>query len=229
MKYLVIIPTLNAEENILNVYEGIKKHNKGVDVLFVNQGSDDRTTYLLNNNEIPRLEFPVRASYYDAISIGLQYADENNYDAVIEFDDKERFPVEDISKLFDEFKYKKSDFIFGSRYLNKRVPFRKKLGTSLLRFSVWITTGKKISDPSTRFMLYSKKAIKAFAKKDTYNDPTPDRIVQLIWMGYTYSEVQTTLKTKYQNLDGVWVAIAHHLGWVLSILFVRPFRMKGKK
>lgn len=228
MKTLVLIPTLNAEEQILDIYEGIKKNCKNVDVLVINQGSSDRTTQLLQNNNIPCLEFPVKAKYYDAVALGIKWAEENKYDALIEFDDKGRFSIDGICSIIDEFKYSKKDFIFGSRYLSKKAPFRKKLGNRLLRISVRLTTGKKLTDPSTRFKLYGKQAIKFFSDK---YDPTPDRIVQLIGMGYTYSEIQSSLNDgfKYQSFDGVWSSIAQHIGWILSILFVRPFRIRGKK
>ena len=47
MKICVIIPTLNEEKNILNIFSKIKKTRIKLDILFVDDDSSDRSQELI--------------------------------------------------------------------------------------------------------------------------------------------------------------------------------------
>ena len=84
MKTLVIIPIKNAYKNILQTVDDVKRLGSHVDYIVVDYGSTDNTKYLLQNNNIQYLKFPIESTYGEAISLGMTYAKEKEYDAIIE-------------------------------------------------------------------------------------------------------------------------------------------------
>lgn len=224
MKKIIIVSCLNSENTILKTMEYLKRNAPQIDILIIDQGSTDRTKTILRNNKFQRIEFPIESSYHKAVSLGLLYAYKNNYDIAIEFDEKMPQYAKDIPYLLETHKNHKSDLVLASRFIFEKPPGRKNLQDKLMRHSVKVSTFKKITDPAMKFKLYSKKAINFFAKIKKDENPTPDRIVQIIRSGFTFKEIQV----KYQKIKlNNWKL----MGWILSILFVNPFKInwKGRK
>lgn len=223
MKSLIIIPTKNSEKYILDVIAEIESNVHGVDYLVIDYGSKDKTVYLLQNNNIPRLELPLETSYYKALSLGLMYATQNEYDAVVEFDDRGIFLAEDINYLLATYKNLNVDYVLTTRFKAFKKKYKRERSW-ILRFAIFITTGKKISDPLMRFKLYGKRVVDFFGK-DGYYEPTIDRIVQTIRNGLSFKEVSTSLHRKKKKqfvLRGFKLA-TWRFAMILSIMFVRPF------
>lgn len=228
MKFLVVIASYNSESSILDVIAQIQAHAPELDLLVVDRGSNDRTKELLQNNSIRRLEMCLHATYYDAVALGLTYAYDNVYDAVVEFDDTGLFRVEDILYLMQIMEHKNTDFVLGSRYIgHQKIRSRSKF----LSFASRLTTGYVITDPAMRFRIYGEKAIEFFGTSTSMNLPTPDRIIQLIRNNYSFCEayVELNSKIKRQNKKRPLLALWENLGWIFSILLINPFRTNKNK
>lgn len=227
MKSLVIIPTKNSDKYILDVITELESSLHDIDYLVIDYGSTDTTNHLLANNHIPRLELPLEASYFKALSLGLMYASQKGYDAVVEFDDRGIFNAADINYLLATYKNQNTDYVLTSRFVNSQKNFKKEKAF-WIRSSIRLVLGKKITDPTMRFKLYGKVAIDFFGK-DGYYDPSIDRIVQTIRNGLSFIEVATkTRKQKQAVITG-----RKYRNWkfamVLSILFVKPFKHLRKE
>ena len=224
MKKIIIVPCLNSEHTILKTMEQLNTNAPDIDVLIIDRGSKDRTKTILRNNKLERIEFPIESTYHKSISLGLFYAYKNNYDIAIEFDENSPQYAKDIPYLLETHKNHKSDLVLASRFIFEKPRYRKNMQDKLIWHSVRASTFKKITDPAMKFKLYGKKTIKFFAKTKKDENPTPDRIVQIIRSGFSFKEIQVKhKKIKWNN----WKLI----GWILSILFVNPFKInwKGRK
>ena len=124
MKTLIIIPSLNAQDKILDVLSDLKVNVPGVDILVVDHGSEDRTLHMLKNNNINRLIMPLTTSYYNAMSLGLRFAFENDYDIAIEWDDKMKFKSTDIKFFILTAERSRKDMVLGSRFVNRKTPYK---------------------------------------------------------------------------------------------------------
>ena len=227
MKFLLIVPVHNSEKKILDVIADLETNAPDIDILLIDQGSDDRTKYLIPNSGMNYLKMPVAADYYDAVSLGMHYALHKKYDAVIEWDDKNRFDSKDLAYFMRTMEKQKTDFVFGSRFHEKKVPKTPRYyGTRSLSFLIKMISGKKVTDPTLRMKVYGKKPIEFFAKNE-FQTPTPDVIARLIKLGYTFTEAQTNLMpgVKQQLHDGKKGAFKRVVKWWFSILFVQPFTL----
>ena len=228
MKTLVIIPTFNAQNYILETITDIKSKTNDLDILVIDHGSTDRTKYLLINNEIKHLRMPLESSYYSALSLGMKFAKDNNYDLAIEWDDKGRFNANTIKILQTIMRRKKVDFIFGSRYTNSgHKPKKWTQGTRSLRRLFRLYAKVNVTDPTMRLRGYGKKAIIEFAK-DNEVEPSPNYIAELLRKGCTYVETNVKLNKKYkrQILGTRRFARKEITYWSAWIIFVLPFRKR---
>lgn len=231
MKTLIIIPTLNAQKEILDVISDIEIHSPESDILVIDHGSTDRTKYLLKNNKINHLLMPLKTSYYDAVALGMMFASKNKYDAVIEWDDKGIFLAEDIKYFIATMERTKVDLVLGSRFIDKKLPrgFRW-MGTRWLKRTFRIYTGAKVTDPTVRLKAYGKKAIKAYVDNDELRT-TPDSIARFLRSGFTYKESSIKMNPKYtkQLHNSVASNVYEIFTWIMWMIFVLPFKRKKIK
>lgn len=230
MKTLILIPTFNAQDTLLDTLAELETNAPDADVLFIDHGSTDRTKHQLRINDINHLILPLETSYYQALSLGMKFASKNNYDIVIEWDDKLKFEAKDIKYFITTMQRNKSDLILGSRFVNKK-PGRsfRWAGTRALRRATRFATGKKITDPTFRFRAYGKKAIAELSKEEG-TGPAPDTIAKLLKYNLTYREVYAELKGnhKKQLHYGYRSSVGEIFRWTSWIIFVLPFKRVKK-
>lgn len=230
MKILVLVPTLNSQDYLLDTISDLEAHIPEADILVIDYGSEDRTKNLIANNSVNHLIMPLKSTYYVALSLGMKFAFQNNYDIVIEWDDKGKFEAKDIRYFTKTLERNNIDFVLGSRFIAKSPPRKFRWsGTRMLRRMIRFTVRKKVSDPTLRFRAYGSKAIETFARVESF-EPAPDTIFKLIKEGYTFAESQTSLtKGNDRQLHNSRInSIGEIFRWSMWILFVLPFSKKIK-
>lgn len=120
-KALIIIPTYNEAENIVNIINELMAINyEGViiEILVVDDNSTDGTGSLvknLSNQRVHIIERPAKMGLGTAYIRGFRYAIENSYDYVFEMDADFSHDPEAIPAFFD--KLNDYDLVIGSRYI----------------------------------------------------------------------------------------------------------------
>jgi len=120
-KALIIIPTYNEAENIVNIinellaisYDGVI-----IEILVVDDNSTDGTSGLvknLSNSRVHIIERPAKMGLGTAYIRGFRFAIENNYDYVFEMDADFSHDPDAVPAFFD--KLKDYDLVIGSRYI----------------------------------------------------------------------------------------------------------------
>ena len=120
-KALIIIPTFNEAENIVNIinelvainYDGVT-----IEILVVDDNSSDGTAMLVKNLNYKRvhiIERPSKLGLGTAYIRGFKFAIENNYDYVFEMDADFSHDPKAIPAFLD--KLKQYDLVIGSRYI----------------------------------------------------------------------------------------------------------------
>lgn len=120
-RQVVIIPTYNEEENILNLYKKIKQNIK-TDILFVDDNSTDKTqkiikTLKLKSKNINYIFRPAKLGIGSAHKDGLKWAYKRKYKIIITMDgDGTHDPkyLKNMIKKLDIY-----DLVISNRFLNK--------------------------------------------------------------------------------------------------------------
>ena len=227
MKLMLLIPAYNEEANIERVVREIIDHYPQYDYVVVNDGSKDRTAEICRSNHFNLLDLPVNLGLSGAFQAGMRYAWEQGYDAVLQFDGDGQHDAAFIGVMEKAMEQEHCDIVIGSRFVTEPKPMTSRmLGSRLLSHGMKLTTGKKLTDPTSGMRLFSRKMIRQFAMGMNYG-PEPDTIAYLIRGGAKVTEVQVEMHeriagTSYLNLSR---SILYMLNMLCSI-FVFQFARK---
>lgn len=226
---LIIIPAYNEEENIEHVVNLIRETYSQYDYVVVNDGSKDRTADICRKNNYELLDLPVNLGLAGAFQAGLKYAYEKDYSYAIQFDADGQHRPEFIGSMLAKIK-EGNDIVIGSRFVtNRKGKSLRMFGSKLITIAIKLTTGTRISDPTSGMRMFSKAMIKEFARNLNYG-PEPDTISYLIKNGAKVSEVQVQMDERqfgesYLNMVG---SMKYMSKMLLSILVIQNFRKRMK-
>ncbi len=172
MKNIIIIPTLNENDNINYLFKLIVKKLK-TPILFVDDNSKDgtRETILDLSKRSKLIKYIFRKKRYgigSAHKAGIQWAYKNNYSLCFTMDaDRTHNPME-ISKMIKYQKKNNADIIITSRFIKESSledwPILRKIITKIRYYLVKIIL-KTSLDSSGGFRCYNISKIK---KKDIF-------------------------------------------------------------
>ena len=227
MKVLLIIPAYNEEQNIEKTVRDIKK-NTNYDYIVINDCSKDKTKEVCEKNNFNLLSLPINFGLTSGIQLGMKYAYKNNYDIVIQFDGDGQHQAKYVKKLVKEIEDKNCDIVIGSRFVTQKKPHSLRMfGSTLLTIAIFITTGKKIKDPTSGMRAYNAKAIEAFVKNASLT-PEPDTLVYMLKKKMKIKEVQVEMKEREfgESYLKPLKSIEYMINMFFSIIFIRAIKRK---
>ena len=176
---LLIIPTLNENKNISNLYKKIKKLNYKIDILFVDDNSTDGTRKEIlkikkKNKSVNYIFRPKKLGIGSAHKDGLKYAYKKKYTTILTMDaDGTHQPkyIKNLLKFSNKY-----DLISTNRFENKNSliewPIQRRFLTKIRYYLINILLNINY-DSSGAFRCYNAKKIKLIdilsAKNDGYS------------------------------------------------------------
>ena len=187
-KVLVIIPAYNEETNIAAVVGELEEKFPRLDYLVVNDGSRDRTAQICRENGYNLLDLPVNLGLAGCFQAGMKYAYRKGYTYAIQFDgDGQHRPeyIEAMRQKMDE----GYDIVIGSRFIGKKKDWSPRMvGSRLIAAAIRLTTGVRITDPTSGMRMFNRDMIREFALNINYG-PEPDTVSYLLKQGARVAEV----------------------------------------
>jgi len=119
-KFSIIIPCYNEENTVFDVVNDICLKFNDAQVIVVDDGSTDKSLaelHKLEHSNLNILELTKNQGKGKAMRTGLDKA-KTISDVVIFTDADKEILINDLSKVFDYYKNKNVDAVFGSRFLN---------------------------------------------------------------------------------------------------------------
>ncbi|MDR1018566.1 MAG: glycosyltransferase family 2 protein [Lachnospiraceae bacterium] len=230
-KTLIVIPAYNEQGNIKKIVEEIKEVCPEFDYLVVNDGSNDRTVKVLKKEQYHYIDLPVNLGLSGAFNVGMQYAKENAYEAVIQIDADGQHDPKYIKEMVDEMKTGGWDIVIGSRFLNKkRHKSLRMFGNSLISTFGKIVTKKTLTDPTSGMRLYSRRLIREFVRNG-HHEPEPHTVVYLMTCGAKVKEIPVTMRdrTEGESYFNMRKASVYMMKVVISILLLHWYHQIQKK
>ena len=228
-KVLVIIPAFNEEQNIVNVVEELKRVCPHMDYVVVNDGSTDGTAELCRERGYHLLDLPVNLGLAGCFQTGMKYAYRKGYSYAIQFDGDGQHRPEYIDvmkkKMLEGY-----DIVIGSRFIQGKKDYSSRMiGSRLIGGAIRLTTGVKLTDPTSGMRLFSRPMIREFALSLNYG-PEPDTISYLLKQGARIAEVPVKIseRTGGESYLKPMVAARYMLRMMLSILLIQNFRKRMK-
>ena len=231
-KVLLVIPAYNEEENILKTCQKIKKENKELDFIVINDGSKDNTKKILEDNNIPHINLIHNLGIGGAVQTGYKYALENNYDIVVQFDGDGQHDVRYVEKLIKPIVDGKADFTIGSRFIEELSKFKssraRRFGINIISFFMKLFTGKKIYDTTSGFRAVNREIIEFFAMYYPSEYPEPVSTTELLKQGKIVEEVSVEMNEREGGVSSIraWKNAYYMINVILSMFIVSIRRYK---
>ena len=204
-KLLIVIPAYNEEESIVSVVEELTTHYPQYDYVVVNDGSRDKTAAVCRAHGYRLIDLPV--------NLGLAGA----------FQHKPEFIAPMLEALEEG-----NDIVIGSRFLTVKKPKTlRMLGSYIISWSIRLTTGRAICDPTSGMRMFNRRLMQEFAQNLNYG-PEPDTISYLIKNGAKVKEVQVEMgeRTAGQSYLTFWRSVQYMVKMSISILLIQWFRKR---
>jgi dolichol-phosphate mannosyltransferase len=168
MRALVVIPTYNEAESVVEVLDRVLAADPRVDVLVVDDGSPDGTAKLIleRGEHEPRVHLMERSGKQGlgaAYRAGFGWGLERGYDALVEMDADLSHPPDRLPALLDGLAT--ADLVIGSRY----VPGGRTVNWSRLRETisrggnayVRLALGMPVHDCTAGYRAYRREVLEA--------------------------------------------------------------------
>lgn len=232
MKVLLIIPAYNEEANILKTCEQIKKHNKKLDFIVINDGSKDKTGEICLKNKLNHINLIHNLGIGGAVQTGYKYALENDYDIAIQFDGDGQHDVAYVDDLIKPIIEGQADFVIGSRFVSELSEFKstgaRRMGIKIISFFIKLFTKVKIYDTTSGFRAVNKKIIAEFAQNYPTEYPEPVSTTELLKKGYKVEEVAVKMSEREGGVSSIraWKNVYYMINVIFSIFIVSIRRYK---
>lgn len=231
MKTLIIIPAYNEEECIKRVVESVYSANKNVDVLVVNDGSNDSTSSEVKKTKAVCIDLPINLGIGGAVQTGYLYAYENHYDIAIQLDGDGQHDPKYIKQMVDIISNEDIDMVICSRFIENtgyEQSFLRNLGNKILSFEIKLLGNKKIYDTTSGYRAVSKDIIKYFANKYPCDYPEPDTNLKLILNKKKIKEIPSFMypRTTGKSFVSPYKSIKYMVKVSLA-LFISKFRKEN--
>lgn len=118
-KILVMIPAYNEEKTIEEVVRGAGELYPHVDILVINDGSEDKTEKYAEEAGAFVITLPFHAGGTIAVLTGYLVALQHNYDYLVKIDGDGQHRPRDIRRVLEPVVSGEADICVGSRYLMK--------------------------------------------------------------------------------------------------------------
>lgn len=224
-KVLVIIPAYNEANRFLSVVFDAQTSGFS-DVLLVDDGSTDRTRFIVDFVPFNVVSHQTRLGVGAAIRTGLSYAIGQNYDITVIMNATGKTPARFIPDLVKPIVDDEADLVQGSRYLGRsfNVPLYRKVGHKIHTWLFWLATGRKLTDTTSGFrairlsMLKDERFYLSRADLDSY-ELEPYLLRKAVELGYRVKEVPVDIvypkHGKYTKMRAVldWWRIVRPLLW----------------
>jgi len=232
---LVIVPAYNEEANIESTIEEIEHASPESDILVINDGSDDKTGELAERPGVCVLSLPFNCGIGAAVQMGFKYAKDNDYQIAVQVDADGQHDPNFIKELVKEIKDENTDMAIGSRFLKKgghKSSFVRRIGIWIFQRVNSFVLKRYISDNTSGFRAYSKRAIDFLSENYPRDYPEPEAVVILGLRGFNIREIAVTMrarkkgKSSINNVRPVYYMLKVLLA--ISMNIVRTFYERSK-
>lgn len=227
MKTIVIVPAYNEEKSIRQVLFGIKHAEPDMDIIVINDGSQDLTGQVARATGLATvIDMPVNVGIGAAMQTGYLYACRNGYEVAVQLDGDGQHDPAELHKIVDPIRAGSLDCCIGSRFLQKtsyRSGLSRRIGIKFFSWMIHWMIGKKYTDPTSGFRAVNRRIIERFATSYPEDYPEVEAIVLLERHQFRIREVSVLMHARQAGQSSItWFKSLYYMLKVsLAILITR--------
>jgi hypothetical protein len=209
VKKIIIIPAFNEEATIEKVLSSAKEFCPDYDILVINDGSTDGTLDIARSFAFTKtINLPINLGVGGAVQTGFLYSRRNGYDLAVQIDADGQHKPSEVPKITEPLLRNEADVVIGSRFIERgsyrKMTFRR-LGIKLFSLTNKILLKEKITDSTSGFRSYNKKAIGILSVNYPDDYPEPEAIYILKRKGLRIKEVPVEMTSRLGGKSSISV------------------------
>jgi glycosyltransferase involved in cell wall biosynthesis len=182
-KYLAVVPAYNESSTVGGVVRALHEHAPQFDIVVIDDGSTDDTSAIAERAGARTVRMPFNLGIGGAVQAGFTFASENDYDYLVQVDADGQHDPSEIPKLIGAMADDPTlDMVCGSRFIEDfkyPAPISRRTGIHLFAFILSRIVGQRVTDPTSGFRLYNRRAISLFASDYPHDYPEVEAVLML--------------------------------------------------
>lgn len=236
MKSLIVIPTYNEKENLVEITKTVLELEFDFDILIVDDNSPDGTGYLADelaakSDHIFVLHNPEKKGIGPAYIKGFKWGLQRNYDLLFEMDadfSHRPYYLRDFMMAVDD-----ADLVLGSRYVSGvnviNWPLKRLLISYFANVYSRFVTGVPVRDATGGFKCFRREVLEAINLDNIHSSGYTFQIemtMRAYVKGFRIKEVPIVFYDRTKGESKMSFAIAREAGWMVWKL--RLLRILGR-
>jgi len=210
---LIAIPAWNEEASIADVINKVREHRPDVDILVVDDGSQDATASLARQAGATVVSLPFNVGVGGAMRTAFLYGQRHGYRAVAQVDADGQHDPADLDRILEGLQ--SADIVVGTRFHPDSMYFvggPRRWAMVLLSKALSRMNRGTISDPTSGFRSAGPRAIELFAAEypADYLGDTVGSLAIAIRQGMVVHEAPVTMyfrQTGRPSKNALWSAL----------------------
>jgi glycosyltransferase involved in cell wall biosynthesis len=205
---LVVIPALNEEASIGAVIDRVRMSAPPCDVIVVDDGSDDATASQARAAGALVISLPFNLGIGGAVQTGFLFARDNGYEFMAQVDGDGQHNPAALTTLLDMINDDPTlDVVCGSRFLDSSYAYQssaaRRIGIRLFAFALTHTLHQRITDPTSGFRVWNRRAIEFFALSYPHDYPEVESLLMLHGNGFRFSEAAVPMQSRSSGRSSI--------------------------
>jgi glycosyltransferase involved in cell wall biosynthesis len=182
--FLAVVPAYNEAGTVRDVVRSVRELAPCFDVIVIDDGSTDATAALAEQAGATVVRLPFNLGIGGAVQTGFVYAQEHGYDFAAQVDGDGQHDPAELHTLITTIQADPTlDMVCGSRFLSPdtgySAPISRRTGIHLFAFTLSKILRQRITDPTSGFRLYNRRAIRLFAGDYPHDYPEVEAVLML--------------------------------------------------
>jgi glycosyltransferase involved in cell wall biosynthesis len=229
VRIVAVVPAFNEEEAIGRVVDEIRSTDPTIDVVVVDDASEDETSRVAAARGAVVLRLPFNVGIGGAVQTGLRYAREQGYEVAVRLDGDGQHDAGEIPKLLEPLALGEADMVVGSRFVDGsgtyRPPFARRLGIRVFARLVTLLGGQRVTDTTSGFLALDRKGIELFAAEYPHDYPEVEATLVALRSGLRLTQVQVEMRERETGTSSItFVRSLYYIVKVMLALFVASLR-----
>ena len=230
---LVVIPAYNEGDSVVAVIESVRTAMpESWDIVVIDDGSTDGTGAKAADAGAHVVRTPYNLGIGGAVQTGFIYARDRGYDQMVQIDGDGQHEPAAVESLQDAMNESGADMICGSRFLsddyNYPAPISRRTGIHIFAFLLSTFLRQRITDPTSGFRLYNRRAVELFASDYPHDYPEVEVVMMLHQHRLKMKEIPVKMNLREEGVSSISTSkSAYYMVKVLLALFVGLLRRRN--
>lgn len=228
-RVVAVVPAWNESASIGGVVDAIKAVDAGIDIVVVDDASEDDTAGVAEARGAVVLRLPFNVGIGGAVQTGFRYALDGGYELAVRLDGDGQHDASEIPRILAPVQAGEADLVIGSRFVDGsgsyRPPLARRLGIRVFARLVSALGGQRVTDTTSGFVALSRTGIELFAAEYPHDYPEVEATLVALKSGLRLSQVQVEMRERASGSSSItFVRSLYYIVKVMLALLVASLR-----